>query len=537
MDLLNGHLVIADANGRQESSPIPNNGLPPAEPSDPSSSASSGHDTNGDDEILQPDAHLLLPTGCYYDDRMRYHIHPEMTALSHHPEDPLRIQEIWNAFVRAGLVFSGPAQDLAKAELASPTRYMRRIRTRLATAEEILLVHSSEHYEWVMALGDKSEAELRALSREMDSGRQSVFVCGLSPLAASVSAAGAIEVCRHVVGGYARNAFAIIRPPGHHAEWDCAMGFCLFNNVPVAVRVVQKEFGPACRRILILDWDVHHGNGIQNVFYDDPSVLYISLHVWMNGEFYPGMPDNPMEPNAGIDSVGTDHGAGYNVNIAWHDQGMGDGEYLAAFQKIVMPIATEFNPDLVVISAGFDAAQGDELGGCEVTPACYAHMTHMLMGLAGGKVAVCLEGGYSLEAISRSAVAVAKTLMGHPPPRMPTIPKLDHNAAMVLAKVQAAHAPYWDCMRSGVLDTNKMYDLEGSRLHDVLRSAQVAHLREKHNMMPLYIHRDELFRSYENQVLATPALASAKRVLILLHDPYVDPQKSHIKTQPSTSTH
>ena len=265
-----------------------------------------------------------------------------------------------------------------------------------------------------------------------------------------ISAGGAIETCKNVVAGNVKNAIAVIRPPGHHAEETESMGFCIFNNVPIAAKVCMQDYPEICRKVLILDWDVHHGNGIQNMFYSDPNVLYISLHVYRNGDFYPGLPDEEGIPDGNIDKIGVGVGVGKNINIGWHDQGMGDGEYIAAFQRIVMPIAQEFDPDLVIVSAGFDAAAGDELGGCFVTPACYSHMTHMLMSLANGKVAVCLEGGYNLRAISRSALAVAKTLMGEPPQRL-VLPPLNRAAAQVLDTVKQHHAPYWDCMRQGVI--------------------------------------------------------------------------------------
>jgi histone deacetylase 6 len=207
-----------------------------------------------------------------------------------------------------------------------------------------------------------------------------------------------------------------------------------------------------------------------------------------------------------------------NINIGWHDQGMGDGEYMAAFQKIVMPIAHEFDPDLVVISAGFDAADGDELGGCFVTPPCYAHMTHMLMSLANGKVAVCLEGGYNFEAISNSAVAVAKTLMGEPPPKL-KIPPINREAARTLAKVQAIQAPFWQCMRAGVVDVLDLQDHNAERLHDVVRTAQLQDLSTKYRMTALYMQHEQLYKSYENQVLVTPNLMHAKRILVIMHDP------------------
>ncbi|KAL5588635.1 hypothetical protein FOBRF1_015163 [Fusarium oxysporum] len=421
----------------------------------------------------------LLPTGCCYDDRMKLHMNADFSPNAHHPEDPRRIHEIFKAFKKVGLVYTGPEAELPRIMRECPTRYMWRIPARAATREEICLAHHPDHFSW----------------------------------------GGNLSMLVNVVTGQVKNAFAVIRPPGHHAEFDAPMGFCFFNNVPVAVRVCQQDYPDICRKVLILDWDVHHGNGVQNIFYQDPNVLYISLHVYQNGLFYPGKPPNDMTPDGGIDKCGTDAGLGKNINIGWHDQGMGDGEYMAAFQKIVMPIAKEFNPDLVVISAGFDAADGDELGGCFVSPSCYAHMTHMLMSLADGKVAVCLEGGYNLKAISVSAVAVAKTLMGEPPPKM-EIPKINKEAARILAKVQAHQAPYWECMRAGIVRIpTDIQPAISSRLHDVIRNAQRQVLQTKHNMIPLYIQREHLYKSYENQVLVTPGLHKEKKVLIIIHDP------------------
>ncbi|KAI1348565.1 histone deacetylase [Xylaria sp. FL0043] len=459
----------------------------------------------------------LLPTGCCYDDRMKLHANADFGPTPHHPEDPRRIEEIMKIFKKAGLVYTGPDSELLDILKDTPTKYMWRIPAREATKQEICTVHTADHYDWVENLSHMSTKDLRALSMTLDQGRASLYVGGMSYEAALLSAGGCIETCKNVAAGRVKNAFAVIRPPGHHAEYDCAMGFCLFNNVPIGAKVCQNEFPESCRKIMILDWDVHHGNGIQNMFYDDPNILYISLHVYANGDFYPGKPDNPMIPDGDLDNVGHGLGKGKNVNIAWPSQGMGDGEYLAAFQKIVMPIAQEFNPDLVIISAGFDAADGDELGGCFVTPSCYAHMTHMLMSLAGGKVAVCLEGGYNLQAISNSALAVARTLMGEPPPRM-EMPPISKEAARVLAKVQAVQAPYWECMRPGIIDVQELGN-GASRLHDVIRGYQRQVLSEKHGMIPLFIQREAIFKSFDNQVLVTPDVQSKRKVLFIIHDP------------------
>ncbi|KAI1471994.1 putative histone deacetylase A [Daldinia caldariorum] len=459
----------------------------------------------------------MLPTGCCYDDRMKLHANADFGPSPHHPEDPRRIEEIMKMFKKAGLVFTGPDSDLLDILRENPTKYMWRIPARPATKSEVCTVHTPRHYDWVENLSQMSTRELRTLSHKLDQGRASLYVGGMSYEAALLAAGGCVETCKNVASGQVKNAFAIIRPPGHHAEYDVPMGFCLFNNVPIGARVCQNEYPDTCRKILILDWDVHHGNGVQNIFYEDPNVLYISLHVYEDGNFYPGKPDNDMIPDGDIDKVGEGPGKGKNVNIGWPSQGMGDGEYLAAFQKIVMPIAREFDPDMVIISAGFDAADGDELGGCFVTPPCYAHMTHMLMSLAGGKVAVCLEGGYNLKAISNSALAVARTLMGEPPPKM-GVPPLNKDAARLLARVQAVQAPYWECMRPGIIEVRELGD-NMSRLHDVIRGYQRQILAEKYAMVPLFIQREVLYKSFENQVLVTPGLQARRKILFIIHDP------------------
>jgi histone deacetylase 6 len=459
-----------------------------------------------------------LPTGCCYDDRMKLHANADFSGNDAHPEDPRRIESIMNTFKDAGLVYSGSGEDLADILRVSPTRFMYRVSARVATKAEICTVHTAAHYDWVEDTAHRTSAELRQMTKEYDMGRKSLYVSHLTHYAALISAGGAIETCKNIVAGNIKNGIAVIRPPGHHAERDEALGFCLFNNVPIATRVCQTDYPETCRKVLILDWDVHHGNGVQNIFYDDPNVLYISLHVYQDGQFYPGQPDKEGVPDGHPRNIGRDFGEGRNVNIGWHAQDMGDGEYMAAFQKIVMPMAQEFGPDLVIVSAGFDAAEGDALGGCHVTPACYSHMTHMLMSLAGGKVAVCLEGGYDLHAISVSALAVARTLMGEPPERM-VIPPISRGAANVIEKVIGYHAPYWECLRSGQLIKNDVERSHGVPMDDVIRSYQFRHLFNKYKMTSLYIQRDKISQSFENQVLATQGLHKARNILVIIHDP------------------
>lgn len=461
----------------------------------------------------------FAPTGCCYDDRMKFHANADFSASPHHPEDPRRIEAIMKEFKEAGLIYTGPESGLEALLKESPNRWMYRISARHATKNEILSVHTQGHFQWVMDLNGTSSAELREMTNDMDAGRRSLYVGNLTSEAALISAGGAIETCKNVVAGNCKNAIAVIRPPGHHAEHNESMGFCIFNNVPIAATMCMQEYPEVCRKVLIVDWDVHHGNGIQNIFYENPNVLYISIHVYQNGTFYPGQPDDGGT-DGGLNQCGAGPGIGRNVNIGWMNQGMGDGDYMAAFQKIVMPIAQEFDPDLVIVSAGFDAAAGDELGGCFVTPACYSHMTHMLMSLAEGKVVVCLEGGYNLRAISRSAVAVAKTLMGEPPERM-AVPSLQKEAAHVLNEVRLQQAPYWECMRQGLNTTKEINDQGGEPLDVVQRRAQRMILMAEFKMITLYIQRTAIWKTFEGQVLATPLLYNAKKIVVIIHDPYV----------------
>ncbi len=208
----------------------------------------------------------LLPTGCCYDDRMKLHANADFGPKPHHPEDPSRIEFIMKAFKKAGLVYTGLETDLATIIQSNPTKYMWRIPAREATKEEICIVHHPTHYAWVAGLSRKPTHELRRITKIMDQGRESLYVGSMTFEAALISAGGAIETCKQVVAGNVKNAFAIIRPPGHHAEFDQAMGFCLFNNVPIAAKICQTDYPDLCRKVLILDWDVHHGNGIQNMF-------------------------------------------------------------------------------------------------------------------------------------------------------------------------------------------------------------------------------------------------------------------------------
>jgi acetoin utilization deacetylase AcuC-like enzyme len=218
--------------------------------------------------------------------------------------------------------------------------------------------------------------------------------------AALLAAGSAIALSDAVMGRSIDCGFAAVRPPGHHAESDRAMGFCFFNNVAVAAQHLRSRHG--VQRVLIVDWDVHHGNGTQHSFYDDPGVMYASLHQY---PFYPG--------TGGAEEIGRGPGAGYTVNCPM-PAGAGHDEYMAAFREVLLPVAREFDPEFVLVSAGFDAHRDDPLASIELDAESFAEMTHALAGLADehcdGRMVLLLEGGYSLTALRDSVRATLGAL-------------------------------------------------------------------------------------------------------------------------------
>jgi acetoin utilization deacetylase AcuC-like enzyme len=210
--------------------------------------------------------------------------------------------------------------------------------------------------------------------------------------AAQLAVEGALAAADSVMSGEIDNAFCALRPPGHHAESNRAMGFCLFNNVAVCARYLQKQYD--LQKIAIIDWDVHHGNGTQQIFYNDPTVLYFSVHQF------------PLYPGTGAErEVGTGAGEGYTINCPL-PPGRGDDHYVGVFEKTLVPALKAFTPDFILISAGFDAHRDDPLAGMQVTDAGFGEFTRIVKSCADalchGRMVSCLEGGYNLGALARS---------------------------------------------------------------------------------------------------------------------------------------
>ncbi|KAL4630863.1 histone deacetylase 5-like isoform X2 [Arapaima gigas] len=383
----------------------------------------------------------LFTTGVVYDTFMLKH--QCMCGNTHiHPEHAGRIQSIWSRLQETGL--------LNRCE---------RIRGRKATMDEIQTVHT-EHHTLLYGTSplNRQKLDSKKLLGPISQKMYAMLPCGgigvdsdtvwnemHSSSAVRMAVGCVIELAFKVAAGELKNGFAVVRPPGHHAEESTAMGFCFFNSVAITAKLLQQKLSVS--KILIVDWDIHHGNGTQQAFYSDPNVLYVSLHRYDDGNFFPG--------SGAPEEVGTGPGIGYNVNIAWTggvEPPMGDVEYLAAFRTVVMPIANEFSPDVVLVSAGFDAVEGHQspLGGYSVTAKCFGHLTKQLMKLAGGRVVLALEGGHDLTAICDASESCVSALLGEelePLPQTVLQQKPCPKAVASLEKVIDIQSKHWSSVQ------------------------------------------------------------------------------------------
>lgn len=290
-----------------------------------------------------------------------------------HPESPERLVSIVMRLGEIGL--------LKKLTLIEPIP---------ANEDDILLVHSKDHFETIKnAWGE----EIAAITPDTPISEESFRV-------AMLAVGGVLTGIDRIMAGEVANAMALVRPPGHHATPNQAMGFCLFNNVAIGARHLQKRHG--VERILIVDWDLHHGNGTQEVFYEDPSVLYFSTHQYPH---YPG--------TGSYHETGEGKGKGFTINIPMRG-GTPVDEFMKKFRDALYERALEFSPEFILISAGFDAHRNDPLGELLLTEDSYAEMTKAVLDIANkcckGRVLSALEGGYNLNALAMSVEAHLKVM-------------------------------------------------------------------------------------------------------------------------------
>jgi len=348
----------------------------------------------------------MKPTGIITDSIYLQH---EMGSF--HPESPERLNVIYEML----------EQERTRLNLVD-------IPARMATIEEISMNHDRRYVEQIAATANRPHTYL-----DPDTS-----TCAYSWEAASKAVGGLFNLVDAVVSGTVRNGFAMVRPPGHHAEYRRAMGFCLFNNIALAARYALRVHG--MRRVAVVDWDLHHGNGTQNAFYETNQVLFFSAHQFPH---YPG--------TGRIAEVGKAEGEGYTVNIPLAG-GAGDAEYLTVFHMVVAPIMEAFKPDLILVSAGFDAHYSDPLGGMRLTEDGYELMTQMLQHMAANhcseRLIMTLEGGYNLDALRNSANRVISCLSQYDPnnesvPMEASFEDLVPSFANRLRDVVGAHRRYW----------------------------------------------------------------------------------------------
>jgi len=321
-----------------------------------------------------------------------------------HPECPERLEAIRREL---------EAHPIPGTRWASPSH---------APKEAIALAHDASHIKTIEAY------------RGRDGGIDGdTWVSPGSLPAADLAAGAAIDALTAIVDGSARSAFALVRPPGHHAESRRAMGFCLFNNVAIAAAHATAHLG--CDRVLIVDWDVHHGNGTQEIFYDRSDVLYFSSHRF---PFYPG--------TGAAAEIGRGNGEGYSVNLPL-PPALGDADYIALFRDLLVPIADRFAPDMVVVSAGFDAHRADPLGGMGLSEDGYSALCALVRDIAdrhaAGRLALVLEGGYNLHALAGSVRRCVEVLAGTAGQRTESDVPPSARTQEVTQMVRAYHGDRW----------------------------------------------------------------------------------------------
>lgn len=339
---------------------------------------------------------------------VRHPIYIQHDPGYYHPESPERLRTIYAMIEQERLVERLKLVD---------------IKPREATKEELAWVHDSRYIELVASTDGKPYVRLDPdTSTSPDSYK-----------AALMAAGGLMEAVKSTFEGAVQRAFALVRPPGHHAERNRGMGFCLFNNVAIAAEYALKRLG--AKRVAIVDWDLHHGNATQHSFYSRSDVLYMSTHQY------------PYYPGSGAEyEVGEGEGEGFTVNVPL-SSGSGDAEYIAIFEEIFKPIILEYKPDIILLSAGFDIYERDPLGGMKVTARGFGQLTRVLLeaseDVCGGKLVATLEGGYDLTGLAQGVKSVLEMMVKEPSEREREVFEASKSLELLIEGIKKVHKNYW----------------------------------------------------------------------------------------------
>jgi len=310
---------------------------------------------------------------------------------------------------------------MAELEATGLLSALQRIPSRAATPDELSLIHDPMYIAEVKAKSQSGGGYL-----DMDT-----YVTPDTYAAATTAAAGTVDLTLAALDGVVDNGFALVRPPGHHALYFQGMGFCVFNNIVLAAKVAQKERG--IERVAIVDFDVHHGNGTQPMTEVDPTILFVSTHQY---PFYPG--------TGGVEEIGRRAGAGFTVNLPLR-VGVGDAGFMALYSEIVVPVVRRFEPQLILVSAGYDAHWSDPLASLGLSLAGYTWISQTLAGLAAdvcdGKIVFVLEGGYNLPVLSAGVANSIRALMGRDDMADPIGPSQQESPDLTgyIAQVKSIH--------------------------------------------------------------------------------------------------
>ncbi|BFZ09053.1 hypothetical protein BsWGS_12092 [Bradybaena similaris] len=405
----------------------------------------------------------------------------------------------------------------------------KQVPLRKATEAEILTCHTKKHLELLKSTEEMNEEQLKSISQKYDY----IYFHEKSYENAILTVGGLIDLVDEVATGKIRNGMAIIRPPGHHAMAEEFCGYCYFSNVAIAAQVALDKH--KLNRILVFDWDVHHGQGSQFKFYNDPRVLFVSMHRYEHGEEWPYLRESDY------DYIGEGPGKGYTINVPLNETGFGNDEYLSVFFNLILPVFYEFDPELVLVSAGYDCAVGCPEGEMAVTPACFAHFVNILTPLASGKLVLALEGGYNLKSLSESVALSLRALLGDPCPNIAPISAPRQSVVeSVLNCIKVLH-PYWRCLRYQDLLEGRDVCVDSYPFSGVLNFPPAHHVKfstpeSRPEVFPLIqecadvtaISRLETWNNYLDELIKNTSLRCAENRVSITSDKQVSSLRDYL---------